>query len=124
MRRLEFYAYALLRFMAGLMFVMHGTRKLWGWPGDRPPSTAMLSIVGGWIEVVTGILIAAGILASWAAFIASGQMAVAYFLRHGGDGFFPIVNRGELAVVYCFLFLYIAARDRGWRGSAVPNAEL
>ena len=123
MRRFEPYAYAALRFMAGVLFLMHGTRKLWGWPGDRPPSTATLAVIGGWIEVVTGILIATGILASWAAFLASGMMAVAYFLRHADDGFFPLVNRGELAVVYCFLFLYIAARDRGWR-SARAGDEL
>jgi putative oxidoreductase len=112
--RYEPFLYALLRVVAGLMFLMHGTRKLWGWPGDRPPSTEMLSIVGGWIEVVGGIMIATGFLAGFAAFICSGMMAYAYWFRHYGEGevdaFWPIVNRGELAVVYCFLFLYVAAR--------------
>lgn len=112
--RYEPFLYAVLRAVAGLMFVHHGTRKLWGWPGDRPPSTATLSIVGGWIEVVGGLLIATGFMAGFAAFICSGMMAVAYFLRHHGDGdvdaFWPVVNRGELAVTYCFLFLYVAAR--------------
>jgi putative oxidoreductase len=105
--------FALLRIMAGVMFAMHGTQKLFGWPGTRAPATATLSIVGGWIEVVTGLLIAIGLFAGWAAFLASGTMAVAYFLRHSGDGFFPIVNRGELAVLYCFLFLFIAAHGGG-----------
>lgn len=105
--------FALLRIIAGILFAMHGTQKLFGWPGDKKAATAMLSITGGWIEVVTGTLIAIGLFAGWAAFLASGTMAVAYFMRHAGDGFFPIVNRGELAVVYCFLFLFIAAHGAG-----------
>lgn len=105
--------YAILRFMAGVMFAMHGTQKIFGWPGTKAPATATLSIVGGWIEIVTGALIAIGFLAGWAAFLASGTMAVAYFLRHADGGFYPIVNRGELAVVYCFLFLFMAAYGAG-----------
>jgi putative oxidoreductase len=118
--RYEPFLYAVLRVVAGLMFVLHGTRKLWGWPGDRPPSTATLSIVGGWIEVVGGIMIATGFLAGFAAFICSGMMAYAYWFRHYGEGevdaFWPIVNRGELAVVYCFLWLYVASRGGFTRG--------
>lgn len=75
-------------------------------------ATATLSIAGGWIEVITGALIAIGLLTGWAAFLASGTMAVAYWLRHGMDALWPIENRGELAVLYCFLFLYMAARGR------------
>jgi putative oxidoreductase len=107
-------AYAALRFMAGLMFVFHGTQKLFGYPGDRPPAE-LLSLRGlaGVIEVFGGSMIAVGLLAGWAAFIASGTMAVAYFKSHAGDGFLPIVNRGELAVLYCFVFLYIATRGSG-----------
>lgn len=109
--RFEPHAYMLLRLVAGLMFALHGTRKLWGWPGDRPPATAVLPITAGWIEVVCGILIAAGLFAGFAAFLASGLMAFAYFLSHHGEGgFWPLVNRGELAVVYCFLWLYVASR--------------
>jgi len=106
-------AFALLRFMAGAMWILHGTRKLWGWPGSGKPSTATLSIVGGWIEVIGGTMIAAGFLAGYAAFVASGTMAVAYWLRHGTDAFWPIANRGELAVLYCFLFIWIAAHGAG-----------
>lgn len=114
MSRFEPVLYAVLRAVAGLMFVMHGTAKLWGWPGTRAPATATLSIAAGWIEVVCGALIAIGFLAGWAAFLASGQMAFAYFMRHHGNGdadaFWPPVNRGEAAVLYCFLWLYVATR--------------
>jgi putative oxidoreductase len=107
----EPYVYAALRLVAGLMFAMHGTAKLWGWPGTRPPATAMLPITAGWIEVVCGVLIASGLFAGWAAFLASGTMAFAYFMRHHGEGgFWPVENRGELAVLYCFLWLYVATR--------------
>jgi len=107
------YFFAILRIVAGLMFAMHGTRKLFGWPGDGPPSGEAIGIVAGIIEVGAGGLIAVGYMASWAAFIASGMMAVAYFWRHQPDGLWPIVNRGELAVLYCFLWLFIAAHGPG-----------
>lgn len=107
------YLYAILRIVTGLMFAMHGTQKLLAWPGNRPRATAMPQLIAGVIEVVAGPLIALGLFASWAAFLSSGLMAVAYFWRHSPDGFWPIVNRGELAVVYCFLFLYIAAKGSG-----------
>lgn len=105
--------FAILRIVAGLMFAMHGTQKLFGWPGDQPPMDMPIMKLAGGIELVTGILIAIGFLAGWAAFFASGQMAVAYFKVHAANGFWPIVNHGELAVLYCFLFLYIAAHGAG-----------
>lgn len=112
--RHEHRLYALFRLMAGLLFLFHGTQKLFGFPGGRTPARlASLSGVAGIIELFGGLMIAFGFLAGWAAFVASGTMAVAYFLRHADDGFFPIVNRGELAVLYCFAFLYIAARGSG-----------
>lgn len=111
--RLAPHVFALLRLVAGAMFILHGTRKLWGWPGTGQPSTAMLSITAGWIEVVGGALIAIGLLGSWAAFLASGTMAVAYWMRHGTDAVWPLENRGELAVLYCFLWLWIAAHGSG-----------
>jgi putative oxidoreductase len=106
--------FALLRIIAGVMFAMHGTQKLFGWPGDKEPVGMMMLKVAGGIEVATGLLIAIGLLAGWAAFIAAGQMAVAFFTAHASKGsILPILNGGELAVLYCFLFLYIAAHGAG-----------
>jgi putative oxidoreductase len=108
------HAYALMRFFAGTLWFFHGTQKLFGWPGGKASvELASLAGVAGVIETVAGALIAVGLFGSWAAFLASGTMAVAYFLRHAPDDFFPIVNRGELAVLYCFVFLYIATRGSG-----------
>jgi putative oxidoreductase len=114
MNRFAPQAFALLRILSGVLFALHGTQKLLAWPGDKPAATAPLMIAAGWIELVCGVLIAAGLLTTWAAFLASGTMAVVYFKSHAlGNSFFPIVNRGELAVVYCFLFLYFAAHGPG-----------
>ena len=108
------YIYAILRIVSGLMFAMHGSQKVFGIPGGKSPvPLASLLGVGGILELVCGLLIALGLVASYAAFIASGEMAVAYFMMHASHGFLPIVNQGELAVLYCFLFLYIAARGSG-----------
>jgi putative oxidoreductase len=112
-------AYSLLRIVAGLLFSFHGAQKILGLltdPSMMPPVGSELWF-GGIIELVCGLLILAGFLTPYAAFLASGQMAVAYFQFHwkfaSGDNFFPIVNHGELAVVYCFLFLFIAAKGGG-----------
>jgi putative oxidoreductase len=106
--------YALLRIVVGLLFAMHGSQKLLGFPGDKPPvEIASLMGFAGIIELVGGLLIAFGFLTRLAAFIASGTMAVAYFMAHAPQGALPIINQGELAVVYCFVFLYIAAQGPG-----------
>ena len=106
--------YALLRIVAGLMFAMHGTQKLFGWPGGGDTvEIASLMGLAGIIEFVGGLMIAFGFLTSWAAFIASGEMAVAFFMAHFPQGPNPLLNKGELAVLYCFLFLYMAARGSG-----------
>lgn len=106
--------YALLRIVAGLMFAMHGSQKLFGIPGTGSPADLPpMMDVAGIIELVGGILIALGLFASIAAFICSGEMAVAYFMAHAPKGSLPILNQGELAVLYCFLFLYIAAQGAG-----------
>ena len=109
------YTYALLRIVAGLMFAMHGSQKLLGWP---PARNAMqldtLTRTAGVIELVGGLLIALGLFASFAAFIASGEMAFAFFRVHfSSNAPLPIQNGGELAVLYCFLFLYIATYGSG-----------
>lgn len=108
------YLYAVLRIVAGFLFAQHGTQKLFGFPGDKDP-VELFSLMGlaGVIEFVGGLLIAIGLWASIAAFIASGQMAVAYFMAHAPQGPLPILNGGETAVLFCFLFLYIAARGSG-----------
>ncbi|HEX8170850.1 MAG TPA: DoxX family protein [Thermoanaerobaculia bacterium] len=116
------HAYALLRIISGIMFMLHGTQKLLGWPGQgMPHPLPPLVLAAGIIEAIGGFLIAIGLLTSWAAFISSGEMAVAYFKGHAFNGsFIPTVNQGELAVLYCFLFLYIAAAGAGiW---SVDNA--
>ena len=104
--------YALMRIVAGALFACHGAQKLFGVLGGQKQE-ATLMIVAGVIEFGAGILIAAGLLTSLVAFIASGEMAVAYFKQHAPGGFWPIINRGELAVLFCFVFLYIASRGSG-----------
>lgn len=105
--------YALLRIVAGLMFMMHGTQKLFGWPGGKGGGAQGMMLLAGVIELVCGALIAVGLLTSIAAFLASGQMAVAYFMAHFPKSPLPLLNDGELAALYCFLFLYIAAAGAG-----------
>jgi putative oxidoreductase len=115
------YIYAIMRIVMGFLFFWHGCQKLLGFPpqqmpaGSPPPEgLSPLMAVGGTIELVGGALVMVGLFTGIAAFIASGMMAVAYFMVHFSIGsFLPIVNRGELAVVYCFVFLYIAARGSG-----------
>lgn len=108
-------AYALMRVMAGLLFAVHGAQKLFGFLGAKPAATAQMQLAGV-IELVGGLAIALGLFAGFAAFLASGTMAVAYFQAHAPQGFWPIQNRGELAVLYCFVFLYIATRGSGRYG--------
>jgi len=112
--RLEPVAYAALRIVSGFLFTCHGAQKLFGSFGGHQASIhAPLMLVAGIIEFGGGVLILLGLLTRVAAFIASGEMAVGYFMAHAGKGFFPIQNGGELAVVYCFLFLFIACRGAG-----------
>ena len=105
--------YALLRIVAGVLFAQHGAQKLFGVLGGQQVSITSQFGLAGAIELVGGLMIAAGVFTSLVAFIASGEMAVAYFQAHAPRGFFPVQNGGELAVLYCFIFLYIAARGNG-----------
>ena len=112
------YIYAVMRIVVGLLYACHGAQKLFGMLGGvdgRGASAPLLSQFGlaGIIELVGGLLIAVGSLTGYAAFIASGEMAAAYFVAHVPQGFWPILNTGELAVLYCFVFLYIASRGAG-----------
>ena len=107
-------AYFLLRLVSGLMLACHGGQKVLGmFHPEHVPPVGSLFWVGGVIELVGGFMVALGLLGGYAAFICSGQMAVAYFMAHAKGGFFPIVNKGELAVLYCFVFLYIAFHGSG-----------
>ena len=113
--RFSEYSYALLRIVAGFMFMLHGTQKFFNVPpSGRPPMplNALMSAAGV-IEIVAGLMIMIGLFGGLAAFIASGEMAVAYFTTHQPIGPLPIQNGGELAALYCFLFLYIATRGSG-----------
>jgi putative oxidoreductase len=105
--------YALMRIVVGLLFACHGAQKLFGVLGGQHMPLASQMGLAGVIEFFGGLLIAIGFLTGTAAFIASGEMAAAYFQAHLPRGVVPIQNGGELAVVYCFVFLYIASRGAG-----------
>ena len=102
--------YALLRIVAGFLFACHGAQKLFGVLGGTAVPIASQLGAAGIIELVCGALIAVGLFTSYAAFIASGEMAVAYFQAHAPQSVWPIVNRGEVTALYSFLFLYMATR--------------
>ena len=105
--------YALLRIISGFLFIWHGTQKLFNFPADFPYPLNPLLYAAGTIELVGGALVMVGLLTRPAAFVCSGTMAVAYWMAHGMSNFFPILNGGELAALFCFAFLFIAARGPG-----------
>jgi putative oxidoreductase len=112
LKKLESHAYVLLRIVFGFLFACHGASKILGFFGGHRP-TDTLGWVGACIELGGGVLILLGLLTRPAAFIVSGEMAVAYFMVHQPRGHLPIQNGGELAVIYCFVALYIACRGAG-----------
>jgi len=107
-------AYALLRMVAGFLFLWHGTQKLFGFPGgasgDRP---FHITYVAGPIEFFGGLLLMLGLFTRPVAFLCSGLMASAYWMSHGTRALLPIENRGELAALYCFVFLFMSAHGSG-----------
>jgi putative oxidoreductase len=105
--------YGLFRIVAGFLFMCHGLQKMFGVLGGQVVPTGTLPWFAGVIELICGFLIMIGLLTSWAAFLASGTMAVAYFMAHQPRGTLPIENQGELAALYAFVFLFIAARGAG-----------
>jgi len=114
MRPYESQAYAVFRIVVGLLFLWHGTQKLFGFPLPVPAEApAFVIYVAGSIELVGGVLVMVGLFTSWAAFLCSGLMAAAYWMAHGTQALFPIQNQGELAALYCFAFLLISARGPG-----------
>ena len=107
---------SVLRIVTGLLFMQHGTAKFFGFPYvEMLANIPVFSLIGlaGILELVGGALLVVGLFTRPVAFILSGMMAVAYFLAHAGGSFFPLVNQGELAVLYCFVFLYLAAAGPG-----------
>lgn len=104
---------SLLRIVAALLFLQHGGQKLLGWFGGLPVPLDSLMRVAGCIELIGGALLLVGLLTRPVAFLASGEMAVAYFKAHFPQGPWPIVNHGEPAVLFCFLWLFFAAAGPG-----------
>jgi len=118
MQMLEAYSAQLLsvlRIMTGLLFLQHGTTKYLGFPASKYSGVSPMTMggVAGMFELVGGILIVLGLFTRPVAFVLSGLMAVAYFLAHAPSGIFPLLNGGELAVLYSFVFLYLSARGGG-----------
>lgn len=108
---------SILRIVAGLLFLAHGTQKILGFPamaGGAPMPDAMtLSWVAGVLELILGALIVPGLLTRPAAFLASGEMAFAYFIGHAPRDFYPVLNGGDAAILYCFVFLYLSVAGPG-----------
>jgi putative oxidoreductase len=107
------YSYAVFRIFIGFMFLCHGTQKLFNLPIDFPYPLNAITTSAGVIELAAGFLIIVGFYSRYAAFIASGTMAVAYWMAHGLNNPFPIANGGEISAFYCFAFLYIATKGPG-----------
>jgi putative oxidoreductase len=127
-------ALAVLRIVAGLLFLEHGTQKLLGFPDGEHAGVAIMSLpwIAGLLELVLGTLLVLGLFTRPAAFVASGEMAVAYWMAHAPQNFFPVNNGGDAAILYCFVFLYLvfagpgawsldAARGGGGAGAPGPR---
>lgn len=117
------HCYALMRIVAGFLFLWHGAQKLFGFPSAMPPGVPeYITYIAGPIELIGGILIMVGLFTSWSAFLASGLMAFAYWIGHGTKALLPLVNNGELAALYCFVFLFISTHGGGiWSIDALMN---
>ena len=108
------HALSILRIMTALLFLEHGTMKLFGFPPSQmsPPLFSLFGIAG-LFELVGGLLLIAGLFTRPVAFILSGEMAVAYFMAHAPSSVFPVLNHGEAAILFCFVFLYVATAGAG-----------
>ena len=106
---------SVLRIIVGLLFLEHGLSKYFGFPGPSPATFQVFGLLGlaGAIETVAGVLVTVGLFTRTAAFIASGEMAFAYFISHFPRNFFPMLNQGDAAILYCFIFLFIALEGGG-----------
>jgi putative oxidoreductase len=109
------YALAALRIMAALLFIEHGTMKLFGFPAAMPMEISLFSLMGlaGILETVGGLLLLVGLFTRVAAFVLAGEMAAAYFMAHAPQGFYPVMNQGEAAILFCFVFLYLVFAGPG-----------
>jgi putative oxidoreductase len=115
---------SVLRIVAALLFMMHGLQKLIGFPPSPMPQPGMFSFmwIGGLIEAVGGFLLLIGLFSRAVAFLLSGEMAVAYWMFHAPESIYPALNGGDAAILYCFVFLYIAAAGPGpWSLDAMRN---
>lgn len=113
MKRFAPQVYALMRIVTGFLFLWHGTQKLFGFPVPVQGLPGYIVAIAGPIETIGGALVMAGLFTRWAAFLCSGLMAAAYWMMHAPQALFPIQNRGDLAILYCFVFLYISAQGPG-----------
>jgi len=113
MSKYETQTYAILRIIMGFLFLWHGSQKLFGFPSSGMEMPAFIVWIAGPIEFIGGIFIMIGLFTRWTAFIASGEMAFAYWSAHGTVAILPILNHGELALLYCFLLLFISAKGSG-----------
>ena len=106
---------SILRIVAGLLFIEHGTQKLLGFPPGEGPGPEAMSLIwwAGVIELVAGALIIVGLFTRAAAFVASGEMAVAYWMAHATQSPYPVINQGDAAILYCFVFLYLVFAGPG-----------
>jgi putative oxidoreductase len=109
----EVQVYAILRIVAGFLFLWHGSQKLFGFPAAGHVLPSYIVFIPGPIEFLGGLLIMIGLWTRWAAFICSGEMAYAYWTVHATHALLPLQNGGELAIIYCFLFLFISTRGSG-----------
>lgn len=112
MKKYEEQTYALMRIVTGFLFIWHGTSKYFSFPRVSP-AEGFVKIIAGGIELVGGTLIMIGLFTSPVAFLASGLMAAAYWMAHGTNDLWPILNNGELAIMWCFMFLYISSKGDG-----------
>ncbi|WP_046864007.1 DoxX family protein [Microvirga massiliensis] len=117
---------SILRIMTALLFLEHGTQKLLGFPPSPNPGPALFSLLGiqGVIEIVGGVLLALGLFTRPVAFLLAGDMAVAYFMSHAPRNFFPVLNGGDAAILYCFVFLYLTLAGPGpWSLDALRDRQ-
>jgi putative oxidoreductase len=119
-------ALAALRIVAALLFIEHGTMKLFAFPGPMPMEVSLFSLFGlaAVLEVVGGALLVLGLFTRPVAFLLSGEMAVAYFMAHAPQGFYPVLNGGDAAILFCFVFLYLVFAGPGaWSLDGIRTAR-